>query len=52
MKVDERLLLVFEVFIITAKAGRYTGIKSKRRYFCRTSINIEQKILYRQTDIP
>ena len=31
--------------------GRYTAEKSKRRYFCHTGIDIEQKILYRQTEI-
>ena len=41
------------IFPINApRAGRYTAEKPKRRYFCHTSINIEQKILYQQTDIP
>ena len=38
--------------IIAFRAGRYTTEKSKRRYFCHTGIEIERKILYRQTDIP
>ena len=39
-------------FIIGYRTGQYTAEKSKRRYFCHTSIDIEQKILYRQTEIP
>jgi len=34
------------------KAGRYTGIKSKRRRFSHTDTDIKQKILYQQTEIP
>ena len=37
---------------IENRAGQYTAEKPKRRYFCHTCIDIEQKILYRQTDIP
>ena len=37
---------------IEPRAGRYTAEKSKRGYFCHTGIDIEQKILYRQTKIP
>ena len=36
---------------VSSRAGRYTGIKSKRRYFSHTAVNIQKKILHRQTDI-
>ena len=41
-----------DIICIHIRAGRYTAEKPKRRYFCHTGIDIEQKILYRQTDIP
>ena len=47
-KTEIHLLPVRDIY---SRAGRYTAEKSKRRYFCHTGIDIEQKILYRQTDI-
>ena len=41
-----------EHIMIEIRAGRYTAEISKRRYFCHTGIDIEQKILYQQTEIP
>ena len=45
------LYKLFVLQLITNRAGRYTAEKCKRKYFCHTGINIEQKILYRQTEI-
>ena len=42
----------FTADLLCIRAGRYTAEKPKRRYFCHTGIDIKQKNLYRQTDIP
>ena len=37
---------------VSGRAGQYTTVKSKRKYSCHTGIDIKQKILYQQTDVP